>query len=192
MSTYHDVMLRVAVLKHISDYTKGQYEDARAEAAALVGPGHRNRVPSPLDGSPIGTVYMTDPKPSSVVTSEAALTEWMTAHYPEHVELAYRVSAGDAELLSVLFVHAPHLIKQTRRVKRSALADIHKTSVAAGRAVGPGGELDMPGIDVEQPTPVVACKADPDQGLAAVIELFRAGRLDLDGHHRDEIEEGKQ
>lgn len=187
MSTYHEVMLRVAVLKHISDYTQKQYDLARGEAAAMVTPGHRNRVASPLDGAPIGTVYMTDPKSSSVVTSEAALLEWMTAHYPEHVETGYRVSASDAELQSVLFVHAPHLLRQIRRVKRSVLAEIHKRSVAAGGPVGPGGEVDMPGVTIQTADAYVACLADVDQGLPSVIELFRAGRLDLDGKTRNEI-----
>lgn len=176
-----DLMLKVAALKVISDFTKEKYDEARAEAAAVLRRGDRRQVYSPLDGSKIGPVSMSDPKVSSVLTDEAALTEWMRQRYPETIESGYKVIGSEAELVSVLFVHAPHLLKHMKRVKRDALMRIHADAVAVGQPIGPSGEADMPGIELQRADPVVSCRPDPDSSVLAVMELIHNQKMLLDG-----------
>lgn len=183
-----ELLLQVAALKVISDFTKQKYDEARAEAAEVMGDGDKRVVRSPLDGSKIGPVSKSDPPFHSVVTDEDALAEWMGQHYPEHVESGYKVLAGEAELISVLFVHAPHLLKKTKRVKRSVVMDIHEKTLAAGQPTGPGSEMDVPGIQLKRNEPVVSCRPDPDSSLLAVMELVHNRKMMIDGTMPKEIE----
>lgn len=176
-----ELMLRVATLKVISEFTKAKYDEARGEAASVLRRGDRRQVYSPLDGTKIGPVYMTDPKTNSVLTDEEALTEWMELRYPQDMESGYTITGTQAEILSVLIVHAPNLLKRTRRVKRQALMRIHADALAVGQPIGPSGEADMPGITLQQADPVVACKPDPDSALLAVMELIHNQKLLIDG-----------
>lgn len=182
-----ELMLRVAALKVLSEFTQRKYDDARTEAAEVLRRGDRRQVYSPLDGTKIGPVYMTDPKTVSVVTDEAALTEWMKQHYPNEVESGYKIVGSDAEIISVLIVHAPNLVKRVRKVKRSALMQIHADSVAVGQPIGPSAELDIPGIELQKANPVVACRPTDDAELA-VMELVHNQRLYLDGTEPKQVE----
>jgi hypothetical protein len=176
-----ELMLQVAALKVISEFTKRKYDEARKEAAAVMRRGDRRQVYSPLDGTKIGPVSMSDPKVSSVITDEQALTQWMQERYPESIERGYKVVASEAELVSVLIVHAPNLLKRVKRVKRDALMRIHADTVAVGQPIGPSGEADMPGVTLEEQEAVVSCRPDPDSALLAVMELIQNRRLLLDG-----------
>lgn len=181
-------MLRVAALKVISDFTKEKYDEARAEAAGVMRRGDRRQVYSPLDGSKIGPVSMSDPKVNSVVTDEDALTEWMKPRYPEAIESGYKIVGSEAEILSVLIVHAPNLIKRTTRVGRQALMQIHADAIAVGQAIGPSSEADMPGVELVRPDPVVSCRPDPDTSLSAVMELVHNHKMLMDGTIPAELE----
>ncbi len=178
------LMLRVAALKVISDYTKGQYETARTEAAAVLGAGDRRMVRSPLGNAKIGPVYVTDPKPAAVVTDLEQLTDWYIEHYPELADNTYEVAASDAEVIALLFEHAPHLLRRPRRIKPSALSELRKECSALGQVIGPGGEADVPGVEVRTAAGVVTCRPTED-ALTAVIELVSAQRLSLDGTLRE-------
>jgi hypothetical protein len=190
MTDQDELMLRVAALKVLSDFTKAEYDGARAEAAKVMTPGDRRQVRSPLDGSKIGPVSMSDPKSMSVVTDEPALTEWMTERYPEHVESGYKIIGSDPEVMSVLFAHAPHLLRRTQRVRRDVLMQLHADAVRLGTPVGPGGEVDMPGVEIQEREPVVSCRPDPETALLAVMELVHNRHMFIDGT-RAELEVGE-
>jgi hypothetical protein len=175
-----DVMLTVAVLKVLSAHTKDRYEKAREEALADLGQGDRRIVRSPLDGTKLGAVYMTDPKPVVSIVDEKALTDWMAATYPDRVESSYQIVGSEAEVIAALFEAAPRLLRRTTRVSVSARKELMSEAVRLGQPVGPGGEVDVPGVEVRQTEGYVACKPT-DDALLAVYELVRSGRVALDG-----------
>jgi hypothetical protein len=187
-TTQHDLVTRVAILKVIADYTKSRYDELRAEAGDVMGQGDRTIARSPLDQSKLGAVYVTDPKPVCRVTDLAALTDWMIGHYPLLTEQGYEICGSDREVIDVLFEHAPHLLRQIRRVKADDMRELKAGAVALGQPMGPGGEADMPGIKVTTPPGVVTCKPT-ETAFQSVMDLHRAGRLQLDGTVLPAIEE---
>jgi hypothetical protein len=181
-----ELVLRVAALKAIKDFTEAEYDKARGEMAAAMNPGDRLTARSPLDGSKLGAVSMTDPKVTSRVADQAALTDWLFEHYPATVTVGYEVSATDEELRRVLFEHAPHLLRKVRRVDPETVRELRANAVALGAPVGPGGEADVPGLVVESASPTVRCNST-DTALPAVMELIRAERMGIDGVIRRQL-----
>lgn len=178
MST-EDLALRVAALKVVADTARDAYNQARADAAAVMQRGDRLMGRSPLDGAKIGAVTKTDPKPVCRITDESALTDWVVEHYPNHVEFDFDVIGSDQEVKSVLFEHAPHLLRRTRTISPDLLRQLREDSTALGAPVGPGGEADVPGLVVEIPEGTVSCRPDPD-AFAVVVELVRSERLSFE------------
>ncbi|PWK81669.1 hypothetical protein C8D88_11680 [Lentzea atacamensis] len=173
--------VKVAALKVVSDFTKERYDEARAEAGEHMTAGSRWMARSPIDDTKIGPVVKSDPKPVAKVVDPAALTEWMEQHYPENIKAGYEIAAVESEIVQVLFEHAPHLLKHRKVIKPEVIAEIKRESAVMGCPIGPGGEVDLPGIEIETPEPVVSCRPDPTHALAVVQQLFREGRLELDG-----------
>lgn len=182
-----DPALPVAVLKVLSEHTGQRYDAVRAEAGETMAAGDRRNVHSPLDGAKLGAVYKSNPSKTVHITDMAALTAWIQELYPELMENGYEVAGSEAEVVAVLFAHAPRLLRPIRRVKGSALSALRKESVSLGQVIGPGGEADVPGIEIDQPDGVVACRPGPG-ALEAVKRLFAAGRLTLDGTLRPALE----
>ncbi len=188
--TRNELITRVAILKAISAYTKERYDEARAEAGKVMGQGDRTIARSPLDNSKLGAVYVNDPDRVCRITDQAALTEWMIEHYPLLTETGYEICGSDKEVIDVLFEHAPHLLRQIRRVKNDDMRELRAGAIALGAPMGPGGEADIPGIEVHTPDGVVACKPT-ETAWQSVADLYRAGRLQLDGTVLPAIEELK-
>lgn len=183
-----DPLLPVAVLKVLSSHTKDRYEQARADAAGQLGAGDRRIIRSPLDGAKLGAVYMTDPPAKAVLTDEKELVLWLQAHgYDSLVECRFEITGTTEQVERVLFEHAPELLTQRARLTNSAKQDLLTDSTAVGQPIGPGGELDIPGVAIHKGESVVACKPDPD-GLLPVYELVQSGRVMLDGTVRPELE----
>jgi hypothetical protein len=185
--TSPDLFLKTAALKVISEFTAARYNDARAEVAAELNKGDRKTVRSPLGDVKVGQVWVTDPKPVCAITDRGALTEWLQTNYPAMTETGYEVIGSEAEIVAVLFEHAPHLLREVRRINPDQLRELKANCVALGQVVGPGGEADVPGLAVSEPDGVVTCKPDT-AGFQAVMDLYRAGRLELDGTLRAELE----
>jgi hypothetical protein len=183
-----DVIRQTAILKTISDFTAQRYTEQRAKAARILTRGDRLNARSPLDGTKLGAVYMSDPERVCRITDERALTDWMVEHYVELTETGYEVCGSDKEVIAVLFEHAPHLLRQIRRVKADDMRQLRAAAISAGHPVGPGSEADVPGIEVDTPDGVVACKPTED-AFQAVMDLYRARRLQLDGTVLAAIEE---
>lgn len=182
-----DLFLKTAALKVMSDFVGDRYDDARKEVADALNKGDRKTVRSPLGDVKVGQVWVTDPKPVCTITDRAALTDWLQAEYPAMTETGYEVIGSEAEIISVLFEHAPHLLRKVRRINTDQLRELKANCVALGQVVGPGGEADVPGLAVQEPDGIVTCKPDTG-GLQAVMDLYRAGRLELDGTVRPELE----
>lgn len=185
----NELALKVAALKVFSDYAKTAYDKSREEIGRQMGRGDRLQVRSPLDESlKIGPISKSDPKPTARVEDLRVLTDWFIQNHPDLTGTGYEVAGTQTEVVAVLFEHAPHLLRRVREIKPDALSELRKASAALGQPIGPGGEADVPGLVVETPDPVVSCKPDPDMALPAVVELFRAGRLDLDATLRPALE----
>lgn len=180
MTASEELVLRTAALKVISEFTRARYDEARAELGKELHRGDRLIARSPLDERKIGAVYMTEPKTECRVTDESALKAWMQERYPELCENAYEVIGSEAEVIAVLFEHAPHLLRHSRRVSSEALRELRAACVTLGAVVGPGNEADVPGLELHTPDGVVACRP-ADSSLQAVLDMHRAGVISLDG-----------
>lgn len=185
--TDDELMLKVAALKVMSEFTAAAYAEAREEAAKVLHPGDRAMVRSPLDDTKLGPVTASDPKPVVSVVDDPALLAWVERQYPEQIESGYKIAGSDAEVKAVLFEHAPHLLGKFRRVKPGFVKQLKADALALGQPIGPGGEVDVPGLDVKTPRSVISCRPTED-ALLAVMELHGAGRLLLDGTTVPELE----
>jgi hypothetical protein len=179
-------MTRAAILKVVSDHTKNAYNESRVEAGLDLSNGDRRTIVSPLDGRKIGQVYRSDPKPVAVVTDEAALLTWYAVTHPDHVRKNYAVIGSEREVIEVLAEHAPHLLRMVQEIAPDTLRKLRADVIKFGHGIGPGGEVEIPGIEQQTDDGVVACKPD-DDALGVVLDLFAAHRVGLDGTVRPAI-----
>lgn len=175
-----ELVLKVAALKVIKDHADAAYDAARVEISKAMERGDRLQAHcSTGDRLKLGAVYKTNPKPVADIVDGAALLSWFQEEYPEHVDVEYEVTATPDELVEVLFAHAPHLLRERQRVNPDVLRKLRTDSATFGKPIGPGAELDVPGVSVTTAPGVVGCKPEPETALPAVIELIRTGQLDL-------------
>lgn len=172
--------LRVAALKVLSEYTAEQYGIARAEAGRVMARGERLVARSPIDDQKIAVIPKSDPKRVVSVVDEKALTDWMAEHYPDSILSGTEVIGSQPEVIRVLFQHAPHLLRRVKRVSAEAVGELKQMAATLGQPVGPGGELDVPGLEVRDANPVVTCRPE-DGALAIIKDLHDQGVLELDG-----------
>lgn len=187
MSPTDDLVLKVATLKVISAFTTEKYNEARREIAEVMERGDRKMARSPIDNAKIGAITLSDPKPTAQVSDLDKLTAWLAEHYPDSLVMGYEVCGSEEQVRRVLFEHAPEMLRKVKKIRPGDLLELRQTAAMVGRPMGPGGEADMPGITVDTPPPVVSCKPDETNALAAVLDLFRAERLLLDGTVRPEL-----
>lgn len=183
-----DAVLRVAALKVLKDYVSARYDEARDEMKATLSKGDRLTARSPLNDEKIGAVWLTDPERVASVVDPAALLSWVEMHYPEKVHRPYRVTASAAQIETLLFEHKPEWLVREEKVHPEFVAELLKLAAKVGEAVGPGGEMDVPGVAVKVRDGVVTCRPDKDKALPLVLELHQSGVLSLDGTVRREIE----
>lgn len=172
--------LRIAALKVLSDYTAEKYEAARAEGAKAMQRGERIVARSPIDDRKIAVIPLSDPNKKAEIVDGAALLVWLDEHYPDLVDSDYTVIGSEHEVIQVLFQHAPHLLDRRKRINPRALTDIKQNSATLGQPIGPGNELDVPGVEVRTPDPVLTCRPTAE-AFDIVRELHDQGRLLLDG-----------
>lgn len=189
MSDPGRVALRVALLKQIKDQVDAAYNAARADQSTAMPAGTRWPVVSPLDDVKIGTVSKSDPKRKASVRDANAFAAWAAQNYPDDTEYAFRVVGSDEEVHAVLYEHAPHLVKSVTVVSSELRKQVERMSVATGVPTGPGGEVDVPGVLVEDPEGVVSCLPAAG-GWDSVVALVRADAklLELLAAPPDEIE----
>jgi len=184
----NDAVLRVAALKVLKDYVASAYDEAREELKGHLSRGDRLTARSPLNDEKIGAVWLTDPDRVATVIDPAALLSWVEMHYPEHVHQPYRVAASDEQIRSLLFEQKPEWLIREEKVAPVFVKELLTLAAKTGEPVGPGGEMDVPGIAIKTREGVVSFRADPDNALPLVLELHQAGVLGLDGTIRREIE----
>lgn len=179
--TTTEAATRVARLGYILDEVQRHYADARAAALPAIGFGGRT---NPLaDDVELGSVYVPKQKHDVAIINEATTAQWMLDHgYVDQVSTVYEVAATPEQILRVLAVHAPDLVRQVHKLTDAAKAGLRERSLAVRprQPLGPGGEPDVPGMTVTTSQPAVSFKRSPE-GLGLVLADLRAGRIGLDG-----------
>lgn len=154
MNLLDQLALRAAVLKLLSDKVNAAFKDAKNDMARELGPeGRKNAV---LDGEKLASVSVT--KSGRVtVSSDIQLTRWVEEHYPTEIE-------------------------QVNQIRPAFLTAILKASEEAGEPCSPRGDLDVPGISIGDPYPLVRKNAGADE---LVEKLWQSGRLTLTGEIKE-------
>lgn len=174
-----DTALRLIALAELRKAVSAADKQARVDTG--LERGDRKTVRHPLDSTlKLGTVTMTDPAPAARVSDQAKFTAWMQQHYPDHCREDTHVTGPTATVIEVLRRHAPHLLSTVVEVPDYATTEVLRLSEKAGQPCGPGGELDVPGIEVSESTPTLQVRSSP-YAAAAITELWQSGALDLDG-----------
>lgn len=171
-------LLRLVALKVVSDQTKKLYDTTRETEGEGMEPGQRMPVKSPIDGTKLGTVSMSDPKPTARISDRGAFTAWAEQSYPDDVEWDFEIVGTHEQVAALLYEHAPELVKRVAKVTPRLLKTVLEGSSQFGDPVGPSGELDIPGVVVETGQPRVSC-LPADGALPAVYQLMR-DRLPLE------------
>lgn len=182
-----DIALRVAYRKWaISLLSKADKED-RAALAERMKARARMVVTSPLDDeASIAEITKTRVDHKAEVTDRDALVAWLAERYSEFVESEWEITGRPDEVIDVLLLHAPDLVEERRRVKDWALKEILTPCELAKTPVGPGGEADMPGVAVRQTGGIPQVRFTDEAGVL-IGQLWRGGRIELDGTVRGEI-----
>lgn len=179
-----DPEFRVGALKWLADYTKKQYDKAHDELARSMKRGARLPGCSPLDDRPLSMAYMSDPDCKLRISDESALVDWMAQHYPDHTEQAQQITGAPDDVLAVVAAYAPHLVSTTTRVCDWAMRELRTVSEANGAVTGPGGEMDVPGVEINRPNPqlTVRLAKDADDVMA---DLLARNLITVDGRMKE-------
>lgn len=154
MNELERATIRAAVLKLLSDRLNDAFKAAKLEVAQQLGPeGRKNAV---LDGHKLASISVTKNGRVSV-SDERALTRWVEQNYPTEVET-------------------------TVKVRPAFLDAIKKASEAAGEPCSPTGELDVPGINIGDPYPMLRKAPGADE---LIEQMWQAGRLTMDGEVKE-------
>lgn len=150
MSDLGHAAVKAAVLKILNDRVAAAFKAAKEEVAEILGPeGRKNAV---LDGMKLASVSVTKAGRVSV-SNEKLLVDWVAENYPTEIE-------------------------ETIKVRPAFLEAIKKASEEAGEPCAPDGSLDVPGISVGEPYPLVRKAPGADE---IVEQLWQSQRLTLDG-----------
>lgn len=187
MSDLEEAALRTTSLRVLSDFTKARYFEAREEMAQAMARGTRLPGRSPLDDSKVGAVIMSDPDPVAAITDQGAFVAWVAETYPEHIESRVEIVGSRREVAAVLAEHAPHLVRHTTVVHPDFVSQVKAVAAEARQPAGPGGEVDVPGLSITVPDPVVTCRLAPG-ALESVMALIRTGQLSLESLAHPAIE----
>jgi len=184
MTDKDQVALGMLALKHAMDRIMPAQQELRARANELL--KKKERIPIELDGETVGVITKSSPKKKARVWHDASFMAWVRETYPEQIDTVSFVENMPAAI-EVLEKHAPDLVVYREQVAETFTKYLLAIAENIGTAVGPGGELEVPGIVVD--TPDGNTSVIPDKQNAYLIEqLFRDGRVSLDGAVRGEIE----
>lgn len=180
VTSTEDLAVQVASLKVVSDRTKEAYDRARGELAKRMRRGDRVMAWSPLDENvKLGAITRTNPDKVTDVVDPEAFLAWVKEFYEDKVTPDFEITGTSEQVIATLYEHRRELLKLVSRVDVEFLRGIRIESSERGQPVGPGGELDIPGLKVTTPPSDLRClpgrKAEVE-----VAELFRTGAVSLD------------
>lgn len=154
MNELERATIRAAVLKVLVDRISAAFKKAKEEVAVQLGPeGRKNAV---LDGEKLASVSVTKSGRFSIHNADL-FRDWVVRNYPSEV--------FDQPTVRPAFLDA-----------------IKKASEAAGQPCTPDGTLDIPGVSMGDPYPLVRKVPGADK---IIEDLWRSGRLNVDGELRE-------
>ena len=189
-----DVALAMVVLKHLMDVASRSQSTLRETVAAELDASDRVTAKSPVDGTILGSITKSKPKAKAFVTDPDALITWMQEHYPERVEETHFIENTNMDAAIDLLRHdmlGAELVSTELALAQYTVNEITKLSEKAGRPVGPGGELDIPGVRVDFPEGNVTVRLEPDVH-EAIVAVIQSGHVALDGTVHLELPGGTQ
>ncbi|RJQ68106.1 hypothetical protein D5S17_32915 [Pseudonocardiaceae bacterium YIM PH 21723] len=173
------VALQLTTLKVLLEHAQKIDKATRAEAFDMLAPKDRLSAVTP-DGQLLGTVTMSAPRPRVTIDDEQKLISWLVDRYPDHLADDMVVTGPADRVAEVLAAYAPELVTRQPVLRDWARAELIELAQAAGHPVGPGGEVELPGISVTTPNGVVSVRLEPG-AASTIIELIRSGHLAIDG-----------
>lgn len=159
--TPRDLALRIAALTILEERVKAARDEARQEIMQalneLGGDSVRAELP---DGTRIGKVSISAPKPTPRVTDEEKFTAWVAQEFPSEVVWHVRDS-----------------------FKRAILDKMRPTSF--GAVYTETGEV-VQGVTFAERDPFTSCRFDAE-GREALVDAMRAGQVRIDLVERPQI-----
>lgn len=170
--------LRVIFLTWLRYQLAAWEAGARSEVLEDMKPGDRMTVWSPLgDSEALGSISKSAPESVLMMTDETLLLDWLEENYPEHIRRTWEQTGPAEEIEMVLKMHAPHLLTERRSVQPWALAQMKHAALEAGRPVGQGGELDIPGVEMSEPVSHMTVRGVKSESTDRQIRALIAASL---------------
>lgn len=182
MSSPREIALGMVVTKWAADRITPGIKTLRDTGKESLVPEERVAAISPVDGTILGHVTRTNPKPVASVADEAALMAHVQETAPDQLEDVDYVSGSDEEVLAALKSTHPHLVAQKVRITPHHLNYLLNQAVA-------DKTFRPPGIAVDRPVGTVNIYAAKDvpEAFEAVI---KSGAVALDGSVRPALPGG--
>lgn len=182
MNLRDTIAVRMAFRGVLAKIVKAGDGDDRDVLSDMMRPGERVLAVSPMDENrTLAQITKTKPEQVAVITDGETLRTWLEERgYDDQIETAWEIKGRDDEVIDALLLHAPDLLRQRRRIAGWAEKDLKARTLAAKEPIGPGGELDVPGIEIQQKPSVLQVRTDPD-AAQAIAELWAAKQISIDG-----------
>lgn len=173
MSNEREMALGLVVAQWVSSKVGPGIAAIRENGKKNLIPGESIAAVSPVDGTVLGTITRTNPKPVAKVEDMAKLMAHVQETNPEELRDVDYINATDDEVLAALKESHPSLVKQRVEVNEQHLNFLLKKA-AGSKTFRP------PGIKVETPVGTVNIYPadDADEAFQAVI---KARAVELDG-----------
>lgn len=179
--------LRVAAQSLVASWHVEAYKKVRGEAEDVMDLGDRKIVFAPDGVTKLGAVSRSAPKKTAQITDVGTLLDWVREHYPKSVEADADITAPEDEVKAFLWQNGGrHLMTARDRIAPKLRAEILEASNLAKAPVGPGGELDVPGVVLlAEATSRVSFLPD-DDASTVIVELVRTGAVQLPNPFEDD------
>jgi hypothetical protein len=174
-----DPKVEAAVLEIVIDRLQARCKRLRAPIDAVIRPGNSLDAVDPLDDSRNLALWLkTKPKKQVWASDRTAWTEWVRVNYPDKMRDDFEYPNDPKEIKKLFYIHDFDRLTPVSYVDPDFEAEVFENSRKYGSPVGPGNELDIPGVVVHTPPSQLRCT--PGQLAFATIDaLLRSGQLDL-------------
>lgn len=184
MSTQREIALGMVVTKWAADRIVPSIKTLRDMGKVDLIPGESVAALSPVDGSILGSVTRTKPKPVATVEDQAALMAHVNEEDPDQLVDVDHIVGSSAEVLAALKHSHPHLVGQRVEITAHHLTYLLKKS-EADKTFRP------PGIAVSTPAGTVNIYPVKDADVL-FEEVIKSGAVALDGTVRPALPGGSE
>lgn len=152
-----ELALREAELKTFADAVAAELKAVKAEMQTALEESGASQVPAVLpDGTKVGTVSLSTPKPAAAVVDDETFLAWVREHSPENVTV----------------------VEQVRPAYRAALlADMTKARATEWVDTESGEVHEVPGVEIRTGRVVSHSVRLAKDGADAIVAAWRDRRL---------------